>query len=109
MKTDNELIAEFMGLKRVEAGVSYNKAQYYKSDPKDLRKKGKFMGYFDGLKYDTSWDWLMPVVEKIRVYCSENPKKVKGEDIVMNLPITATISEVYSESVEFIKWYNNQK
>lgn len=62
--TDNELIAQFMGLVRLESDATYNLPQYYRPE-KDKRKKGSFVGYPDQLKYATSWDWLMPVVEKI--------------------------------------------
>lgn len=101
MKTDNELIAEFMGGHQNAEGRWYNVTD-------KQRKQG---GYYlpDGFEYHTSWDWLMPVVEKIATIHSKNPKVFKGEDIIMNLSITAPISEVYSESLEFIKFYNSQK
>ena len=124
MKTDNELIAEFMGLIRVEANASYNKAQYYKPDSSDKRKRGIFMGYHDGLEYDTSWDWLMPVVEKIgelykkafptneifiqKILAHEDPIEKEYIDVI-STSICTPISEVYTEVIKFIKWYNEKK
>jgi hypothetical protein len=125
MKTDeteegNCLIAEFTGLIRVEANAIYNKAQYYKPDPKDKRKRGIFMGYYDGLKYDTSWDWLMPVVEKIEQegFCfsiqTSNIACMKPFDIhsISSYDVfkkDKKIEVVYDVVVEFIKWHNSQK
>ena len=54
MKTDinilegNKLIAEFMGLEIITDGISWFDTNY------------KSLG-----NYDSSWDWLMPAVEKI--------------------------------------------
>ena len=48
---DNKLIAEFMGVVFHD-----DDNQYYSSD-------GLYIGL--NLQYHTSWDWLMPVVEKI--------------------------------------------
>jgi len=48
---DNKLIAEFMGVVFHD-----DKNQYYNAD-------GLYIGL--ELQYHTSWDWLMPVVEKI--------------------------------------------
>lgn len=72
--------------------------------------------------YATSWDWLMPVVEKINQLYNENfPKdfiqKVlrKEKNIidehyinVIALPMGTPIEEVYQNILEFIKWYNTQ-
>ena len=55
----NKLIAEFVGAK-------LTKGNFYLLD-------GEILAHEADLKYHTSWDWLMPVVEKIRgqVYESE--------------------------------------
>lgn len=55
MITDNELIARFMG------GVSQKATSYCISDyPNELP-----LHILKDLKYHKSWDWLIPVVEKI--------------------------------------------
>ena len=48
----NKLVAEFMG-------CIYNNDFYYDNDP-NMYPEG-----IEGSKYHSSWDWLMPVVEKI--------------------------------------------
>ena len=54
---DNKLIAEFMGM-------TYG-------DPNDdsvmiqMTSQGNEVVPIESMKYHTSWDWLMPVVEKI--------------------------------------------
>jgi hypothetical protein len=55
MKTDNELISEFMGYK------PYNDHRYGVMYPDPTNESTVVFT----LKYHTSWDWLMPVVEKL--------------------------------------------
>jgi hypothetical protein len=93
MKSDNELIAEFMGAKPTRGDrLTYSK---------------------DFLKYHTSWDWLMPVVDKIwQVAIDDNSKThVAGKAIKIideQVSIFSSIDEVYKAVVEFIKWHNTQ-
>jgi len=93
-KTDNELIAEFMQLPPLteeEIGMNWNHSK---------------------CPYDTSWDWLMPVVEKIDKCYSLLPDSLEGEYIirydVLERAITNewNIIDAYKAVVEFIKWYN---
>ncbi len=70
------------------------------------------------LKYNSSWDWLMPVVEKIEsldgnfivtieaLYCviSEN-----GENPIIECQQHETkIENVFQVVIQFIEWYNQQ-
>ena len=73
---DNKLIAEFMS------------AEYTGTRVKD---------------YDTSWDWLMPVVEK----CINPEDNTEGWDNLAVALTTCNIDEVYQAVVEFIKTYND--
>ncbi len=76
---NNKLIAEFMGAE---------------PDKKTFFLKGEKV-YF----YDTSWDWLMPVVSKISSMCDE-PYEL---DNMKHALLTADIDSVYDGVVEFIK------
>ena len=72
---DNKIIAEFMGL-NIDRGVQ---SDYMEHE----------------LKYHTSWDWLMPVIDK----CYQEPFSKHISYAVM----TCNIDEAYKVVVEFIK------
>ena len=57
----------------------------------------------DELRYHTSWDWLMPVVEKI----SEVAAGGITYDIHQTLAV-ANMEKSYKSIIEFIEWYNNR-
>lgn len=113
----NKIIAEFMGWEVSEKA-------------KSLKKRGLTIntipyGYFkihpDDLLYQSSWDWLMPVVEKIE----KESFNIFGEyeDVIINgcscfvetrdreisIIETTKIEATYKAVVEFVKWYNKQK
>lgn len=117
MKSDNELIAEFMGFEKTgpfyeSAGTRHDK---YRSPD---------FGYTYAAQwaFDTSWYWLMPVVEKI-------------EDVALNVSIETAcvtievmddaypiykhtetfeyqedtkLNVLYRSVVKYIRWYNSQ-
>jgi hypothetical protein len=91
---NNKLIAEFMSGKLT--GNSYE-------------IDGLFYP-FHKLKFHTSWDWLMPVINKIRSFY--NNTEVTGEqceDIISFLAegcIEANILQAYEQVVEFIEDFN---
>ena len=106
---NNKLIAEFMGLDWDEV-VEQCKSNLYES------------GYRDNLIinnpeywvcYNSSWDWIMPIVGKIESL-ENNLSEETIEDFrqfqkVLSLPIYSKIGAVYSVCVEFIKCYNSKK
>ena len=94
MKT-NKIIAEFMGVNVITLDdVRKNKNPYFSSAD----------GYLeDNLKYHTSWDWLMPVVDKIEQVHEGVPQEL------INLSLFSTRDEVYKAVVEFINEYNKRK
>lgn len=101
MKTDNEIIAEFMGFEKTgtfyeAAGVRHDK---YKSPD---------FGYTYAAQwaFDTKWSWLMPVVEKIHKNHSIHSQQCRGIKAAL---ISLKIEAVHASVVEFINWYNKQK
>ena len=106
---NNKLIAEFMGFVEVDSGWYNYMPQLQAQD----------------LKYHVSWDWLMPVVDKIEriVFDEENSFNVTigsgiycvvqdlhGECYEMIYDDEETkIEAVYKAVVDFIKWHNENK
>ena len=96
--TNNKLIAEFMGAE-LDEGISYGSrvGDYFFSDGSFCRR--------DELKYHTSWDWLMPVVQK----CFDTQQPSEGQHYFINESLlTMDIEVVYDRVVEFIKQYNDE-
>ena len=113
IKENNKLIAEFMGIESFKDSLaSLNDGKINIS--KDV---------YEQAKYHTSWDWLIPVVEKIKQYCL-----YKVEDVGSDYKVVFIDNSGYNPSeqkmfmfsdkdykkatykavVEFIKWYNEQ-
>ena len=94
---DNKLIAEFMGL---DTEVFWSgKVNYYFSSSWYEEHE---------LSYNVSWDWLIPVIEKIQDKHLENPELDywSVDEIRLAIP---NIQQVHYLVVEFIKDYNNGK
>jgi hypothetical protein len=89
---DNKIIAEFMGME--------NNLYHFQSHDTDIHYTNS------ELKFHTSWDWLMPVVNKIEDYLSDNVGKVGYFDDGL---ISNDIEVRYQSVVEFIKEYNDER
>ena len=76
---NNKLIAEFMGIDQVDIDA--------------------WLETNSNLHYHTSWDWLMPVIDK----CYQEHMSKHIADAVM----TCDIDTTYKAVVEFIKEHNN--
>lgn len=104
---NNRLIAEFMDLEKYYEGLEYihNKCVYSA----------------DQLPYNTSWEWLMPVVDKIKNDDSCKillPMGGLNDSIVPYInairPLNKALLDfnhqfIYTSVVAFINWYNNHK
>lgn len=117
-KNDNELIAEFMG---IVFWKQIKNERYYKVPKEHVYANNAGLGQF---RYDTSWDWLMPVVEKIESLHSVVPGHLlqieitrgfvkilgtPGQHIFYNISIEGSkIQATYRAVVDFIKWYNSK-
>ena len=102
---DNKLIAEFMGLPKERVGLKQeviyglNQDDWYTSD---------------NLNYHLSWDWLMPVIQKVNEVSGYNDyntdrlhiQRVLDDCISEN---AVGIDEVHKAVVEFIKKYNRDE
>ena len=97
----NKLIAIFNGAKENDYTVTLQK---------DTFPDRAAYHYLDELLYHASWDWLMPVVNKIRsLYNVDVDVPFDTVDVIAEGCIEANIIQVYTGVVEFIKWYNQNK
>ena len=106
--TDNKLISEFMGYKlaRCSNGLAWD-SPYQKAVDDVFKIHGRLWRENDSYyQWNTSWDWLMPVAQKIEKYLWDNQGKVGYFDECLQ----SNDREVrYQAVVEFIKWYNQNK
>ena len=119
----NKLIAEFMGMKFIPHGKWYH---LFKPNEDCWQPKGFSIWFANKhLKYSSSWDWLMPVVEKIERLGYKT--KISFDDfgtwtqIHYGLSVADTsetkalnqhgtkIENTYKTVVEFIKWHNEYR
>ena len=87
MMKDNKLIAEFMGYKVGER-----------------RRGGGYMPENE-MKYDTSWDWLIPVAQKLEGD-GLDPHELINEALWRS-PLK--IEDLYNEVVHLINIYNDER
>ena len=110
---NNKLIAEFMGAEMIVTNYhGINIIKFPDESTKDLR----------GLKYNSSWDWLMPVVERIEsikpfivtidrngCWIGEYFGEFTQNQITFHHESEGNkITIIWLAVVEFIKWYNKQ-
>ena len=103
---NNKLIAEFMGVKP--------KNNWF--DGYELSKAGLPFSYgamgngTDELKFNTSWDWLMPVVaECLRIIGEGNEEWDAQYENINDTFYQVQINQTYKAVLDFINWYNDQK
>jgi hypothetical protein len=113
MKTNNELIAKFIG---AEQYGSESVGVFWRfNDMEDVLS--------EDLAYDTSWDSLMVAVQKIgklyekafptneefikRIKMHEDPVDKEYIDVI-SISVCSPINEVYDATVKFILWYNSR-
>ena len=90
---ENNLIAEFMGYEVLYRPYSNGFIELSETELCDV----------DDLQYHESWDWLMPVSQKIDEYLSDNIGKVGYFDDGL---ISHDLDIRYQSVVEFINEYN---
>lgn len=112
----NRLIAEFMGVKMHIDADNPNNYERYVQIPNTSCPNGY---HVKEARYDSSWDWLMPVVDKIESlgFWSEIQGGVQavtifgkvntGVDIISEDDKGYTkIQSVYAAVIRFINWHN---
>ena len=112
-KTDNELIAEFMGAKPDTVHTPIGEYVWFDKAFLNFHLFNK-----KNLQYNSSWDWLMPVVDKIEssgIRTQIHRSMLDHTCVFYNGsydsgPIggMTKIECVYKSVVDFVKWYNQQ-
>jgi hypothetical protein len=128
----NTLMAEFMGgvYKTSPVTLEIDKTRIYLGEdevmfftaPNTASFNSYSWAYQYQLQYNISWDWLMPVVEKIQkelkvmisinfwswgaTECKIYPNEVGSEE--KEAETETSITSTWLAVLEFIKWYNVQ-
>jgi len=103
---DNKLIAEFMG---AEGHPKYDPIEWdiYITGCLDVDSDNENAQHFftpNQMKYHSSWDWLMPVVEKCLIGEAEQDEEISNTTIknIYEGICNQDISYAYRSVVEFI-------
>jgi hypothetical protein len=108
---NNKLIAEFMGHK-IDWGFNKDSILYMPQGKGNAINNSVVIG-LDKLEFHTSWDWLMPVIYRMRDHINADMGFEEYDDWRKNFkqidPYNYTLEQCYKEVVEFIKWYNKSK
>lgn len=98
--TMNKTMAEFMGAKPFRESVSediYSYEMYGVIESIDDGVDEKHFFLPSEMKFHISWDWLVPVVQKIEMDCQGVPVQL------LNLSLYSEMVEVYDAVVDFIE------
>ena len=103
---DNKLIAKFMKFPTQTDEVDNRTMAYYVGESimnadNTNNENDDDVFHPDDMQFNSSWDWLMPVVQKIEQDCEGVPQEM------LNISLYSDINDVYNAVVEFIKNQNN--
>jgi hypothetical protein len=103
---NNKLIAEFMGVNAeiISTGNvhSWSDSPFFYTTEDSKEKVIENIAWYS--KYHTSWDWLKPVIDKLREECG-----IVTLSSRMHVNLYSDIGEVYEAVVDFIKTYNDEQ
>lgn len=119
----NKLIAEFMGCKKEKNNPDlYHTGHFYNTEIETgigMQPSNEDVYGYDEMKYNSSWDWLMPVVEKIEslgfwinikknhvTVAYDNKNTYDSNMIHSEFGDISKIERVYICVINFIKFYN---
>ena len=94
---NNMLVAEFMGFKNTTPTDK---------DFNIFEKEGESLMEAMSMKYHSSWDWLIPVVQKIQTI-EPDQNATYGLEVRFS-PFTYSLESIYKGVIEFIKKYNHE-
>ena len=102
---NNKLIAEFMGYPHMtdavdDRTIAYDVGGSVMNINNTHNENDNNVFHPDDMKFHTSWDWLIPVVNKIEIECEGVPIQL------LDCNLYSEIGEVYQAVVWFIQEYN---
>ena len=111
MKKDtyNELIARFMGLKPKNKMHGSYIWSNYDNIPELAEIIMKEIGeeqWYICTRFDESWDWLMPVIQKINKKTQNVPGMILTLSNIHKYTCNVMIDKTFDSVVEWIKIYN---
>lgn len=98
---NNILIADYMGYPKHHDHYHLRKFNYYTFSYNTTQD-------FNQLCFHLSWDWLMPVLDKIMATTDDQTKAFEGLNI-FELGLGTDLTTIYIEIINFINWYNENK
>ena len=109
---NNKLIAEFLRANKQPDRIDADVYEYEMYGIIECIEDGEDEKHFyhpEEMLFHT-WNWLMPVVEKISQMEDDDfdMQIYNRYEYVIKLPITVSREAIYKAVVEFIKWYNEQ-
>ena len=112
----NKLICEFMGYQIKGSDFIFPSEMQWLYIPSNIYELEDGVYNFDcdvsSMKFHFSWDWLIPVIDKITSmneyskFVDHTCSMVSKGGIHIN---TRFIETTWSDVVDFIKWYNQNK
>lgn len=102
---DNKIIAEFMGFPQQSDIVDDRTTAYYIGDVIKANNKNNQneddVFHPEDMMFNSSWDWLMPVVDKCFDIHLEHSDELSF--LLNDALLTTSIDEVYRAVMEFIE------
>lgn len=107
--SDNELIAKFMDSQKKPMDRNSVRDSIYVPGH-TMGSDGKWFRDYSDIPFHKSWDWLMPVVEKIKnhEYTKIDINGHRRYERIGIYLLAVDITETHREIVEFIRWYNSK-
>jgi hypothetical protein len=121
----NKLIAEFMGLKAVRPfkDIGHPEVWAWETPTNSPLYRVANGNDLENIYFHSSWDWLMPCVEKIEslgciveiwLCLGKGCRIIKGSFKVPTMTIAntesnSTIEAVWQAVIQYIEWYNQSK
>jgi len=103
----NKLVAEFMGHRVIGDVPGWDDETPVMMPIYNIETEHATGYVLDGMKYASSWDWLMPVVQKCLTITDEYERPFY--DLQDALIYDTRISTVFDKTIEFIIWYNKRE